>query len=115
LPAPLNLALVSVPRALSELCVESFSDSSTVYRRPADNPFRITSFADPHPLTPIESNLYKNHRGQGCSIQESSPIFFHRAPKPCHPERSGICLSLSLFLYLVIPTSQNLKGNSNAR
>jgi hypothetical protein len=28
-------------------------------------PFRITSFADPHSLTPIESYLCKKHRGVG--------------------------------------------------
>jgi hypothetical protein len=27
-------------------------------------PFRITSFADPHPLTLIESHSYKKHRGR---------------------------------------------------
>src|SRR5579859_267171 len=33
---------------------------------PQDKPFGITSFADPHRLTPIESQIYEKHRGVGC-------------------------------------------------
>ena len=37
-------------------------------------PFKIISFADPHPLTPIESNLYKK-QGRGWGPQDL-PFFF---------------------------------------
>ena len=66
MPAPLNLAPV---RALCELRLSSSSDRPTAYRRSAANPFRITSFADPHPLNPIESHLYINHGGGGPLVQ----------------------------------------------
>ncbi len=69
MPAPLNLAPL---RALSELRFNSSSDTSTSYRRSAANPFRITSFADPCLLTPIESHLYKNYRGIGGAVKISS-------------------------------------------
>ena|GEM_PF-3877887 len=72
MPAPLNLALVS---ALRELRLNSPSDTSTSYRRSAANPFRITSFADPCLLTPIESHLYTNDRGWGHPGLKSSLIF----------------------------------------
>ncbi len=45
-------------------------------------PFRITFFADPHPLTPIESHSYKKHRGGGYRCQ-----LVFRVPQTClqHP------------------------------
>jgi len=48
----------------------------------AHNFFRITSFADPHPLTPLESNRFKNRgRGEGLPFALSShtsfaPLFY---------------------------------------
>jgi hypothetical protein len=49
--------------------------------RTATIPFRITSFADPHHLTPIESYSYKNRgRGWGHSLQARFPnAFLHSA------------------------------------
>jgi hypothetical protein len=35
---------------------------------PRPNPFPFTSLAAPHPLTPIESHPYKNHRGVGAAL-----------------------------------------------
>ena len=39
--------------------------------RKATIPFRITSFADPHPLTLIESHSYEKHQGGGGSAPHS--------------------------------------------
>ena len=41
----------------------------------------ITSFADPHPLTSIESNSYKKHRGEG-SANRSAVGHFRVITKP---------------------------------
>jgi hypothetical protein len=46
-------------------------------------PFRIISFADRHPLTLIESHLYKK-QGRGCDIRGSPalPLFFTTSKQP---------------------------------
>ena len=36
-------------------------------------PFRITSFADPHPLTPLESHLFEKQGGEGGTKSRSLP------------------------------------------
>jgi hypothetical protein len=41
---------------------------ATHHSSPATIPFRITSFADPHLLTPIESHLYKKQGRGGVSV-----------------------------------------------
>jgi hypothetical protein len=108
LPAPLNLALVS---ALRELRLNSPSDTSTSYRRSAANPFRITSFADPCPLTPIESDLYKNYRGVGGAAKISSSFAsFARGVIPSGARDLLFSFPVSLGRYL-----SNLKGNSHVR
>ena len=67
------------------------------------NLFRIKSFADPHPLTLMESNLYKKHRGGvpdhvrvspclwSASAQELPQLMcFHRFPRSrMHLRRVG--------------------------
>jgi hypothetical protein len=48
-------------------------------------PFRITSFADHHHLTPIESNSYKNHGGSGCHSlpsAQSPSAYMQETPQP---------------------------------
>ena len=75
LPAQPHLAvdqqLAALPlRALCELrrlCVNSFLSLSESQLSP--NSFRITSFADPHPLTPIESYLCKKG-GRGSPLPQ---------------------------------------------
>ena len=101
MPAPLNLAPV---RALSKLQLNSSSDTSTSCRS-ATNPFRITSFADPCPLTPIESHLYKNYRGIGGAAKISSSIAsFARGVIPSGARDLLFSFSISLSRWLI--TSQ---------
>jgi hypothetical protein len=61
--------------ALSELCVNSFLFPFIPASQLSSNSFRITSFADPYSLTPIESHLYKKH-GMGVPMSVSSCFFF---------------------------------------
>src|SRR5712691_605107 len=56
-------------RALSSSSSSSSSPSKTdLYRSAtAPNSFGLNLFADPHPLNPVASIFYKNHRGQGAT------------------------------------------------
>src|SRR5580693_617451 len=60
---------------------------------------QIISFADPHPLTPLESYRFKN-RGEGLSLSLN--------PVPaCHPEPAaagGICFFLAYLLLFFYPS-----------
>jgi hypothetical protein len=66
--------------ALSEVVGSLVFPACPEWRREGSHratiPFRITSFAYPHPLTPIESYLCKKHRGRG---RWHSQTIFHRA------------------------------------
>jgi len=59
-------------------------------------PFRITSFAYPHHLTPIESHSYKNRgRGWGHSLSAEFPnAFLHSATINSHRIRTSAKLAL---------------------
>ena len=46
-------------------------------------PFRITSFADPHVLTPIESHSYKK-QGRGCPAPRNTAPKVHESPIASH-------------------------------
>jgi hypothetical protein len=60
------------------------------------NSFALTLLADPHPSTPIESNFYKNHRGEGAStFQSPSPISFTLSHYPSRLFRMCTCKSVS--------------------
>jgi hypothetical protein len=109
---PQSLCLVSLPtnprasspslcRRLSSRCARHLplkrSRTATIH-------FRITSFADPHHLTPIESNLCKK-RGEGvptplfdpisefnhCFVSNSHKIIFFAHPHPLIPIESYSC------------------------
>jgi hypothetical protein len=48
--------------------------------------FTVTFLATPHPLNPLLSHSYKNHRGVGCSSSPPSS-FFVRSSRSLHQER----------------------------
>jgi hypothetical protein len=79
IPSSANLCRFCVS-AFSLLCSIAHPFGFSSPPRPIS--FRITSFADPHPLTPIESHLCKKHIGGGYRCE---PVF--RVPKSClqHP------------------------------
>ena len=92
-----------------------FGRPQTAMPRPPVTPFlasfprfsksnRIISFADPHPLTPLESYRFKN-RGGGRVPPSLNPV------PACHPEPAvagGICFSFASFLLCVPLRSQRL-------
>jgi hypothetical protein len=106
LPAPLNLAPVRAP---SELGLNSPSDTSVSYRRPAPNPFRITSFADPYPLTPIESHLYGNHGGKSAPSKILAYFFVAHPITVILSEARDLFFSFLFFTSLPLPSQT--KGN----
>jgi hypothetical protein len=61
-------------------------------------PFRITSFADPHPLTPIESHLCKK-QGRGWGIKGPNPTqpLPHFPTTSKHPTRSNARNSITFM------------------
>ena len=51
--------------------------------RRASNSFQITSFADPHALSPLESHRLKNRGGRRVVLSRSSPLnTWHISPSP---------------------------------
>jgi hypothetical protein len=76
----------SAPRLFLRLCSAGSSDprfspiphAPHAKRRPSNAtiPLRITFFADPHHLTPIESNFYKKQGGGGISLQPKQFLNF---------------------------------------
>ena len=73
-PQPLTLAAQSPPIFPSLVEAGSlgllFFPILSATHNNVHNPFRITSFADPHPLTPIESYSCKKQGGWGTRIRQ---------------------------------------------
>jgi hypothetical protein len=65
---PRPRALPLPPCLLRELCIRHalLSSLSADDKLVSRIPFGIASFADPHPLTPVESCRFKKHPGEGC-------------------------------------------------
>src|SRR5713226_6598796 len=78
----------------SRRSLDSFSRPTPTPRPPSPKSHGINVFADPHPLTPVASILYKNIGGQGSStFQSPSPISY--------PPHSTLAIPF-LFNYLRI-------------
>jgi hypothetical protein len=69
-PSPIPYASDDTLHSLALLALRN--EGSEVEGSIATIPFRITSFTDPHLLTPIESHLYKK-QGRGYAKQLSDP------------------------------------------
>jgi hypothetical protein len=104
LPVPSSSDLCGLCASVSsspDLCPFNFKLSTVNY---VPNSHRITSFAYPHPLTPIESNLCKK-QGEGvptplfdplsdfnhCFVSNSHKIIFFAHPHPLTPTESYSC------------------------
>lgn len=70
-------------------------------------PFGITSFADPHPLNPVESNVYqKRGRGEGASHTKLGPQL-------CRHGTSLSLLESTLTRHLASVDSKHLTASLN--
>src|SRR5579859_6858993 len=71
-----------------------FSPLATLPSPPAlPNPFRITSFADPHPLNPMESYLFKKQGvGEGTTARQ-----FDLAVRPANTAKGRLAVAESFF------------------
>ena len=76
----------TVNRAVARHTTRPASPTSFAGSRPS-NSFALTLLADPHPLTPIESNFYKNMGGGGLNFPISVPYFLTPIPLPHHPPK----------------------------
>jgi hypothetical protein len=116
-PTSSSTTLARIPADFQSAMIDPLSPSPFLAIRHsplATIPFRITSFADPHPLTLIESYLYKKQgRGWGIPYPAQTLPFFSTASKhpthgnarnsnffrgllhgSLHTRCGGICLSL---------------------
>ena len=74
----------------------SLSALATSHSSLATIPFRITSFADPHPLTLIESHFYKKHGG-------TLPPYSSHPTLPTHRNACKACIFMDLLTVSVTP------------
>ena len=115
--------LISVPAFSSpDLCVPVFSSLSSFCSGGSSDPcsspildsfdeaipFRITSFADPHPLTPIESHLCKKQgRGWGRCQRfhptQTLPLFSTASKHPIRRNSRKPSHSIGLLTFLCTP------------
>ena len=63
---PLDATLTKNRGVGTRSCTSHHSSTFSISHFPSPNSYGITSLAAPHPLTPIESNPYKNSRGEEC-------------------------------------------------
>ena len=115
----------SLPRYSSVASVPSAfrnTHNLTPHHPPANNPFRITFFAHPHPLTPMESYSCKN-RGEGGILRPN--YFFPRFPQPCNTQPRAMPLNPRIFIRLrrisartppgvALPPSQSFQQLANS-
>src|SRR6185437_9901775 len=82
LPRPAEHA-VPCPSSFANFQTFQHANPSTPLR---SIPFRITSFADPCPLTPVESHLCKK---QGGGVSQLQPNHFLFSPQPINTQRKA--------------------------
>ncbi len=82
-------------------------------RKGSPNSHRIMSFADPHPLTTIESYLYKSVHGRGY-LQLSNLASF-KIPSRIHPSFQSLaqCPSCNPFVFMVFHFHGGGGGSQN--